>query len=236
MTGIFVFPQYGNVNGRRTNANFEAQLVGNNLMRSRDLLQDVLKQNRNIPIALSDIKGHPYTQEMFVNGNLFYKDSLKLGQFLMRYNAFADEMEVSNHSSINVIGKIDDLSIDLVNEKYVVLNYVDDHSVIKKGFFIEKSAGTKCSLFLKKFKSIKLGKEAKTSFHKSTKPVFIEHKAYYLKFGQNLPVEVKLKKNKIVKIFPEKANIIKKYIIGNDLDLDSESDLILLINFYNTLE
>lgn len=233
---IHVFPQYGNVNGRQSNANFEANLAANNMMRGRDLFQDVLKKGENSELNIEDIEGNAFFNEIFAKGILLYRDSLNLGEFLMRYNAFTDEMEVSNTAGNNILSKVDEISILLENEKYVVLNYEADTNTIKKGFFIEKNSGSHNRLFLKKSKTIKQGTEAKTSFHKSSPPSFVDHEDYFLKFGNNAPVEVKLKKNKILNAFPDKYDILKKYVSKENLKLETEQELILLSKYYNTLD
>lgn len=234
--GFSVFSQYGNVNGRQSNANFEANLAANNMMRGRDLFQDVLKQGKNNVLKIEDIQGEPYFEKTFVNGNLIYKDSVNMGQFLMRYNAFQDEMEVSNKSVINNINKIDDISVTLKNDKYVILNYQEDDNTIKKGFFIEKKNDNNASLYLRKYITIKPAKEAKTSFHTPSPASFIEHEDYFLKFSENAPIEVKLKKNKVLNSFPDNINLLKKYVSKENLSLDNEKDLIKLIEYFNTLD
>lgn len=224
-----------NVNRRGANFNFEANLVGNNMMRSRDVLQEVINQGKNNEITVADVEGEPYFQEMFSNGDLMYKDSLNLGKYLMRYNAFADEMEVKNAQSTNVINKADYIRVILNGEKYVPLNYKEDKGSIKKGFFIEKAKGLHGSLFLKKYKTVKQGQEAKTSFHKSIPPMFVDHEAYFLKFGENHPLKVKLKKNKIFNAFPDKTDVLKKFAAQQNLNLETESGLISLVEHYNGL-
>jgi hypothetical protein len=236
LTSSYVLPQYGNVNGRQSNANFEANLAVNNQMRGRDIFQDVLQRSDKSELALTDIEGEPYFKEQFSNGILFYKDSLNLGEFLIRYNAYTDEIESSNDSGNTVINKVDEISILLDNEKYVILNFLNDNNIIKKGFFIEKYRGGNNGLFLKKYKTIKDGKEAKTSFHKSTPPSFVDHEKYYLKFSDNAPIEIKLKKNKVLNAFPDKKDLLEKYVAEKKLQLETEEDLIELSIFYNTLD
>lgn len=105
LTGIFAFPQYGNFNGRKSNTNFEANLSINNILRSRNVLQDVIDRKNYINI-LTEVIGEPYFENFFLEGNIYYKDSLDLGRFLMRYNAYLDEMEVSNPDGSKFIKKI----------------------------------------------------------------------------------------------------------------------------------
>lgn len=232
------FSQYGNAtNGRQANANFEGNLVSNNMMRSRDVLQEVLNKGKDNEITIADVQGDPYADKIFSNANLMYKDSLNLGAFLMRFNAYSDEMEVNNNEGENtVINKADYISVILRNEKYVPLNYSENNENIKKGFFIEKIEGTHASLYLRKYKTIKQGQEAKTSFHKKKPPVFIDRESFYLKLGTDKPIEIKLKKNKVLKAFPDKNTELKTFVGEKNLNIETEVGLISLVEYYNSIK
>ncbi|RIV31577.1 hypothetical protein D2V08_14125 [Flagellimonas lutimaris] len=236
LMGGFVFPQYGNVNGRRPNANFEANLSVNNILRGRDVLQDVLKKKNNVNITLAEIEGEPYIDKKFLPGNIYYKDSLDLGQFLMRYNAYLGEMEVSNPNGSRYINKMDGISIVLNNEKYMVLDYGVDGMIVEQDFFIEKFKGSKSGLYVKYSKILRQGKEAKTSFHTAVPPKFISNESYYLKFGSMNPVKVKLRKNNILRIFPNRTKSLKKYIAEKNLKMNTLDDLVVLLKYYETLK
>ncbi|MDV7140277.1 hypothetical protein R3X28_15405 [Maribacter sp. TH_r10] len=235
LTSATNFAQYGNVNGRQSNANFEANLAANNVLRGRDLLQDVLKQKNNNELSLSEIEGNPYLNENFLKGRLMYKDSIELGEYLMRYHSFADEFEISNAEGPGFLNKADYLRVNLAGDSYRPLNYIDENGEIKKGFFIIKSEGPKASLFLRKYKKVKPAQEAKTSFHKATPAKFLAYENYFLKFGNEAPFEIKLKKGKFIKLFPENQDRLKKYIKTNNLNLEEEKDAITLIDYYNSL-
>lgn len=220
---------------RSTSFNFEGNLAANNLMRSRDVLREVLYQGRGEKINLGAIEGEPYFDEVFLNAKLMYKDSAKIGDYMMRYHAYADEMEVSNSEGGGFLNKADYLRIHLKDDIYRPLNYTADDGNIKKGFFIEKATGENASLFLRKYKTLKDGEQAKTSFHKNKPPMFVDHENYFLKFGSAEPIEIKLKKNKVLNSFPEHTAALKKYVSDQDLDLDTEAGVVQLVKYYNTL-
>lgn len=228
------YSQYGNVNGRQSNANFEANLAANNILRGRDVLQEVINQGKSNEFTLSEIEGDPYLNNTFTKATLMYKDSIELGQYLMRYHAFADEMEISNSEGPGYLTKADYLRILLNGEQYRPLNYPGDDGEIKKGFFIIKSEGPKVSLFIRKYKKVKAAQEAKTSFHRDEPAKFISFEKYFLKFGNEAPKEIKLKKGKLLKYFPQQQQtLLKKYTKTNNLDLENEKDAISLLQYYN---
>jgi hypothetical protein len=226
---------FAQVNGRQGNANFEGNLVANNIMRGRNILQEVMSQGEKNELTIADVEGEPYFQKFFSIGDLMYKDSLNLGKYLMRYNAYTDEIEVKNEQTTNVINKADYIRVILNNKNYVTLNYAKNNGSIEKGFFIEKVKGTHGSLFLKRHKTVRQGQEAKTSFHKNTPPTFIDHEAYFLKFADNQPLKIKLKKTKILNAFPDKTDALKKYVKQEALNLETEAGLISLVEHYNGL-
>ena len=86
---------------------------------------------------MSEVIGEPYFEKK-LHVNIYYKVSLDLGQFLMRYNAYLDEMEVSNSNSPKFINTIDRVSIMLNNRKYVLLDYTTDDITVMQGFFLFK--------------------------------------------------------------------------------------------------
>ncbi|MFX0555335.1 hypothetical protein ACOCEA_00965 [Maribacter sp. CXY002] len=230
------FSQYGNVNGRQANANFEASLATNSILRGRNILQDVINKGKDNKLSINEIEGEPYFDMNYSKGTLMYKDSLKLGEYLMRYNAYADEIEISNSDGNGVINKADYVRVILNSEKYRPVNYLDNSGEVKKGYFIILTEGSKASFFLRKNKTIKQAQEAKTSFHKAIPAKFIEHTDYFIKIGNNPPQEIKLKKNKLIKVFPDNNFILKKYAETNNLNLETEEDIKVLVDHYNSLK
>lgn len=221
---------------RSSSFNFEANLAANNILRGRDVLKEVLNSKSINEIELSEVEGEQYFEKAFVKTNLIYKDSTVIGSYLMRYNAFADEIEISDSKGINILSKADYLSLTLNQDKYRPINYTNKDGAIQKGFFIEKVNGPSCSLFLRKYKTIKEGKEAKTSFHKESKPSFVDYETYYLKFENKSPFEIKLKKNKIIKAFPSRQDELKRYIQDQKLNIETEKGLIALVQYYNNMK
>jgi hypothetical protein len=205
-------------------------------MRSRNVLEEIIRERKNNEVSMADINGEPYFEETFAKATLMYKDSIKIGEPLIRYHAFADEMEISNSESIGILQKADYLRVHLDDDVYRPLNYIAGDGDIRKGYFIEEMAGEKASLFLRKYKTLKQGKEAQTSFHQATPPEFISHEDYYLKFGNNSPEKVKLTRKSILKSFPKHTDKLKKFYKNENVDINTEAGLKRLIAHYNSLD
>lgn len=223
-------------NNRISAFNLEGNLAANNIMRSRDVLQEVINQGKSNEIRIDEIEGEPYLDKKYTMASLMYKDSAEIGEYLMRYNAYADEMEISNPDGLGYLNKADFIKVHLNEDIYIPLNYYANKGEIKKGFFIEKLVDKKCSLYLRKYKTVKEGMQAKTSFHKATPAQFIDHESYFLKFGNKAPVAIKLKKNQILKSFSHHVDELKAYVNNEDMTLDSEKQLMQLITYYNAID
>ncbi len=219
---------------RLSSFSFEGNLAANSMMRGRDILQEVLNiGNKNL--TLEDIKGNPYLVEKFEIGILKYTDSTEIGKLPMRYNAYNDEIEVDYQDGAKLLSKFIPISVIVNDKEFRILDYMDNSST-KKGFFIEKLRNTNCSLYVRYEKTLKLPEEAKTSFHKSESPKFIEKKHYYIQFVNQTPIRLKLKKSKILQHFKLHQKKLKEFCSEKKLDLKNENDLIILINYYNSLQ
>jgi hypothetical protein len=54
--------------------------------------------------------------------------------------------------------------------------------------------------------------------------------------GDNPAIETKLSKRKILSFLDGNSETLKQFIKNNELNMRSESDIIKLINYYNTQE
>ena len=59
---------------------------------------------------------------------------------------------------------------------------------------------------------------------------------YYMQKGDEPAIETKLSKRKILSFLDDSSEVLKQFIKKNELNMRSESDIIILINFYNTQE
>lgn len=188
-------------------------------------------------INYSYIEGSAYINKNYIPAQVIYKNEKKLGEYQVRYNAFLDQMETPNEKGgVAALRKVDYLSIKLINDTWRLLNYKGNSGTVEQSYFIEKIASNNCGLYLRKFKTLKDGEEAKTSFHQGSATKFVDHSEYYLKLGQDPLKKVKLRKNKVLGSFPTHADKLKDFAKNKKLDLSTESGLVQLVHYYNTLE
>src|SRR5690606_25775764 len=101
---------------------------------------------------LKNIKGSPYDQEYFQPGNIYSNEELKISNIQMRYNIFADEVEVNisqdpNKQNINILSKTANLFVKIGPDVYV---YVENlSSADLSGYFKVVHEGEHFDLYKK---------------------------------------------------------------------------------------
>lgn len=181
------------------------------------------------------IKDEAYVNPNFLPGKIFQEDQLIKDDVPMRYNAYADEIEIKKNvsdESYSALIKSPDIFVKLVNDIYVFVPFEGSNE--KGGYFNVLSDGKTYDLY-KKTKSIyKEPKKAQTSYQRDTPPSFVKETTYYLvKDGTFL--EMPNSKSKIMKMMDSKKSEMKKYIKENNIDLDKEADLIKTIKYFDSL-
>ncbi|MGW9687231.1 hypothetical protein [Flagellimonas sp. 2504JD1-5] len=188
------------------------------------------------PIALSDIRGSMYFEEEFKMGKV-YLGSQYYGSYLMRYNAYADEIEAkrSEAHEPEAISKSTRLTFEIGNEKYVLKRFLDNEKNLVEGYLSELVVGDKYSLYHKKTKNYKEGKKPETSFHEPVPPQFLESNTYYIVVANKNPQRIKNSKKSLIELFAKEVQgDVKKYIKANDIGLREKEDLVKLFNYVNT--
>ncbi|WP_271765868.1 hypothetical protein [Aquimarina algiphila] len=182
---------------------------------------------RNAPIDNS-IRGHQYYEE-YNSLATVYIDKKRARKCLVRYNAFKDEIEVTeNDKAFNML-KIDDIEVALDGYAYKLYDYEGG-----KQFFIVFNEG-RYSLGIKAQKKIKAGKQASTGYETSTPSRYIEVNKYCIIDNEKGEIKnVKLKKKEILKVLNKKTEI-EKFASSKKLSFKKEKDLIKIINYYNSL-
>ncbi len=169
-----------------------------------------VKDSRNIQVG--SIKGSPYFQEEFLKGTLYYKNEVQDQSVFLRYNAFADEIEMTPHQyqykTDQAIIKSTDLSCMIDNDKYVYLPFVDKNSgIVKMGYMIELYKGKTFTVFLNKTKVYMEAVQARTGLERSFPSRFVDDYTYYYNINGDTPIELKLYKSNLRDIFSNKERV-----------------------------
>lgn len=181
------------------------------------------------------IKDEAYANPNFLQGKIFQEDQLLKDNVPMRYNAYADEIEIKKNvsdESFSALIKSPDIFVKIVNDIYVFVPF--EGSIQKGGYFNVLSDGKTYDLYKKTKAEYREPKKAQTSYQHDTPPSFVKSTTYYLvKDGTFL--KMPSSKSKILKMMDSKRNEMKKYIKENKIDLDKESDLIKTISYFDSL-
>lgn len=186
-----------------------------------------------------DLRSKELVGSIYINENFLpAKLSNSPDQYLIRYNAYQDEMEVEKNGKSYQLVKNLNYSIDFegINKSYQVYNYEEKNETVS-GFFVVLYKGEKLSLLLKE--KIKFYEEvkAKTGYDKYIPPTLKRvNDEFYIGYKNSLAKELPNKKKDILNLFGSKANEIKSYMNENKLGFKSEGDLYKIFSYYDTLK
>ena len=186
-------------------------------------------------LEFNAIKHEAYLNPNFMVGNIYQDDKLLKSNVPMRYNAYADEIEIKNHASEeNYSALMKDPSIYVKIEKdiYVFIPY--DGSNEKGGYFNILADGKSYDLYKKTTAVFLEPKTANTNYERSTPPSFDKTTKYYLVQNGKF-LEMPSTKSKVLKVMDSRKKEIKDYIGDNNLDVDKEQDLIKVFTYFDSL-
>ena len=105
----------------------------------------------------------------------------------------------------------------------------------KLGYFNPLNEGY--ARLLKKPKKIFVQAENPENGYDTFKPAkYQDISMYYMQKGDKPAIETKFSKRKILSLLDENSEILKQFVKKNKLNMRLESDIIKLINYYNTQE
>lgn len=190
------------------------------------------KYNSNLK---TKIVGSPYTQKMFAQAKVGSIDQ----KTFMRYNVFNDEFEfISNQKDTLILDKIDDFGTIVfpeTNKKFQLVTYTNSKNKLFYGYLQNLKENNGFAIFKKENIQFVEGKIAKTSMEVNMPAKFVKSgDTFYLKNKEKGTSEFPENKKGLVKLFPDKKEVIESFLKENKIDFDSESDLMKVIDFIAT--
>lgn len=181
------------------------------------------------------IKDEAYPNPNFVLGKIFQDDQLLRSDVPMRYNAYADEIEIKKSprdKSFGALIKDPNIFAKIGADIYVFIPF--EESIEKGGYFSVMAEGKKYDLYKKTTAVFKERQKAATNFATDIPPSFPKVVTYYLvEDGKFL--EMPNSKSRILKMMDIKKMEMQEFIKENRIDLDKESDLVKAVIYFDSL-
>jgi hypothetical protein len=200
-------------------------------------IENVLDNNYTVvptfDVRSNGLLGSSYINEQFLAVKLVNTDKT----YLMRYNAYKDEMEFEKDGKLFYLTKVYDFSITFEgsNKVYQVFSYQEIKGT-KDGYFVALSKGDKVSLLLQEKIKYFDGVKARSSYTED-KPASLKRikDKLYIGYKNNTASELPNRKKDLLKLFSSKSTEIEAYAKKNNLGFKNTEDLIEIFKYYNAL-
>lgn len=187
---------------------------------------------------LKNINGSPYEENYFQPGNIYSNNEITVSNVPMRYNIFADEIEIntsqeSNHQNINVLSKSPNVFVKIGTDVFV---YVENLSVIdQSGYFKVIFEGEHFDLYKKSKVNYVEKRFAETSYQQDQPARFDRKDTFYLVSNRGVFYELPNNRRRFAAVFKEHNKEIDSYLKSNKLDITKENDLGKIVKYFNEI-
>lgn len=187
---------------------------------------------------LRNINGSPYDQNYFQPGNIYSNNELTVSNVPMRYNIFADEIEINtskdpNHQNVNVLSKSPDIFAKIGPDIYVYVENLADKD--QSGYFNVLFEGEHFDLYKKSKVTYVEKRFAETTYQRDQPARFDRTDSYFLVSSSGTFYELPGNRRRFSAVFTDHSNEIESHIRSNRLDIRNENDLIKIVTFFNEL-
>lgn len=177
--------------------------------------------------------GMPYSRKMFGFATV---EKLNINAY-MRYNIVNDEFEfITKKNDTLILDKIEDFSTIKFPEmrlKYILTPYVNRGKLVY-GYLIDFYDKGDFGLYKKENISFVEAKTAKTSLEINMPAKYSKiGDSYFLKTKETIS-EFPTNKKGLLKLFPDKKQILEDFVKENKIDFDEVSDQIKIIDYLAT--
>ncbi len=182
------------------------------------------------------VNGSPYLDNSFVKGSIQLVNGNNILNVMLRYNMHADKFEIQSIDDTLVINKPHEIETIVIKDKIFEFNPEVFKSTDKYPGYYERLLADITTLYVKYKVEFKYDEFVPNYGGGSgTKEYYyIPKTEYYLKTGTANVFKITSKKNFLKKIPIHKAEM-KVYINKNKISLKKASEIIKLIEYYNSL-
>lgn len=185
------------------------------------------------------INGSPFVNEIYKKGTISIatQDGVIEEERLMRFNAFTGNMEylVPTSEKPRTLLKRENILVVLDNRVYEVHPF-SEGGEIDRAFFIPMNPEDEVVLYKKPIKHFKKGKNPDHGYEATRNPEYFDASTYYLRYGAESMVPVKLNKRSLLNAMEDQRADLKTYISEQNLRVRDEKEALALVRYYNRLE
>lgn len=186
-----------------------------------------------VNVNYTNIEGSPYLNDLFLDAHVSLVDSV----MDVRYNINIDEMEFKKGHKVYYMNKTDSLKVKFIksNDCYMYLEF-KLKDLYQKGYLILKTNNNKVN-FYKRNSVTLVPYKAPSNSYSEPKPEHFrrDNDIYFIGLADGNIVEMPTKKKELLKMFPNKEKEIEAFLKSNKTSFKEENDLIVLVNYLDTL-
>jgi hypothetical protein len=187
---------------------------------------------------IKNIEGSPYYKDNFQIGGIYNAEGVVASGIPMRYNIFADEIEMRPSSNpddntVKSLVKSTDFFAKIGTDNFIYI--LNSNSGEKSGYFSVLLDGTYFDLYKKTTVKYIKKKFAETNYQRDQPAKFVKKEVFYLVDNKGGFYELPSKRKSFISIFKQNSKELESYIKVNKLNITTETDMIKIVGYYNSL-
>ncbi|PKP24425.1 MAG: hypothetical protein CVU03_12510 [Bacteroidetes bacterium HGW-Bacteroidetes-2] len=210
-----------------------------NKMVLQSIMTDQFLEQYGISEAdIKNIEGSPYYKDNFQIGGIYNAEGVVASGIPMRYNIFADEIEMRPSSNpddntVKSLVKSTDFFAKIGTDNFIYI--LNSNSGEKSGYFSVLLDGTYFDLYKKTTVKYIKKKFAETNYQRDQPAKFVKKEVFYLVDNKGGFYELPSKRKSFISIFKQNSKELESYIKVNKLNITTETDMIKIVGYYNSL-
>ena len=178
------------------------------------------------------VEGSMYLFDDFTDGKVVLADNTTMDDLKLRYNIYYHQMQFIRDEDTLAFanpGEIDYLKLN--DQLFIYTVFIKDGEIADDYF--EVLVDNDCRLLYRRMVKYHFAPDEESG--KDPKEIFINCCEFYIKKGEQPATKVALTKKSVLCAFKDKEEEVSAFINTNRLKMKSREDLMMVINFYNSL-
>jgi hypothetical protein len=188
-------------------------------------------------VKIKEVSGSPYAIEEFFDGQIRLSDSVST-VLPVRYNVVLDELEFKKNDKVFALVPQENTTIKILSSSkvYTYLNY-NSENASKKGFLGVETFNKNINFYTKEVIVYVPYADALNAYSEPIPSHFKKgEKLYFIGLLDKSIVEMPKKNKDLLKLFPIYEKEISAFIKTNKISLNDEKELLLLVNYLDSLK